>query len=565
MKLGIVGMGAVEAATAIAVMLRGLWVSRCVDKLGAVNPVRILAGPLLRRRPAIGSGATGILFACAIGLAGCASLPPLAQRAPTVALDPPADSQLAQLAAHSLHTPGDSGFQILPISYGSMAARVILADRAEKTLDVQYYELAADTTGQYFLRALYRAAKRGVRVRVLIDDLHTVGEDALLSSFADAPNVEVRLFNPFPGGRSSIPLRFARSLDDLQRANHRMHNKLFIADNTFAVMGGRNIAGEYFLRKPDHNFLDLDLLAAGPIVRDLSKSFDAYWNSEYAYPVAAIASPGPRGRSEEYFMNQTGEVMRPDPPGMNLGMERYEALVDQLHGDSVPLIEAPARVVADMPDKIAGSGRRDHGDTVRREFSALVATAQHEVIAISPYFVPGKEGIAHIAAMRERGVKVLVFTNSLASNDTILAHIGYARYRFRLLHLGVDLYELNPTQPFKRGKFGDFGASRAQLHAKLATIDGKTLFIGSMNLDNRSANLNTEVAVIVNSPELTGEVNALIDLGSAYNVRLTKDGHLQWVSSSEDYVELINHEPNTSEWERVEVELLGPLVPESML
>jgi len=291
----------------------------------------------------------GILFAFVISLAGCASLPPLAQPAPTAALEPPADSQLARLAANSLHTPGDSGFQILPISYGSMAARVILADRAEKTLDVQYYEIAADSTGQYFLRALYRAANRGVRVRVLIDDLHTVGEDALLSSLAETPNVEVRLFNPFPAGRSSIPLRFVSSLTDLERTNHRMHNKLFIADNTFAIMGGRNIAAEYFLRKPDHNFLDLDLLAAGPVVGDLSKSFDAYWNSEYAYPIAQIASSSPRGRSDQYFMDQTGEVMKPDPPGMNLGMERYEALVDQLRGDSVPLIEAPARCVGNFP------------------------------------------------------------------------------------------------------------------------------------------------------------------------------------------------------------------------
>ena len=541
------------------------WAFRYIDTLRAVDSVRALVGAMLRHRPAVASVAAGILAACAVSLVGCASLPPLERQAPRVALDAPADAPLVQLAAHSLSQANGSGFQILPISYGSMAARVTLADRAVKTLDVQYYELAADTTGRYFLRVLHVAAKRGVRVRVLIDDLHTVGEDALLTSFAATPNVEVRLFNPFPAGRSSIPWRFVRSWNDLERVNHRMHNKLFIADNTFAIMGGRNIAGEYFLTKPDHNFLDLDLLAAGAVVRDLSKSFDAYWNSPYAYPVAAIVPPSPAGLSDQYFTERTVVLMPPDPPGMNLGMERYEALVDQLRGDSVPLIEAPARVVADAPEKIEGSGRRDHGDTVRREFSALVDTAQHDVLATSPYFVPGPQGIAHIAEMRRRGVRLQLFTNSLASNDTILAHIGYARYRYRLLHLGVELYELNPTVPFKRGRFGDFGASRAQLHAKLAIVDDQALFIGSMNLDNRSANLNTEVAVIVDSAQLCAEVTALTDLGSAYRVRLTSHNQLQWVGSSEDYVQLIDHEPNTSELERIEVDLLGPLVPESML
>jgi len=506
-----------------------------------------------------------MLCAAVASLSACVMLPPLERSRPTVAMAPSPDSALGQLAAHSLSSADVSGFQILPISYAAMAARITLAERAQNTLDVQYYELAGDQTGRLFLRALHDAAVRGVRVRLLLDDLHTVGEDALLSSLAATPNLEIRLFNPFPAGRSSALGRFVTSWYDLRRIDHRMHNKLFIADNTFAIMGGRNIAGEYFLRKPDHNFLDLDLLAAGSVVPDLSISFDEYWNSAYSFPIWSIVDAQVGGLSDRYFVEQTEHLSSPKPTESNPGMERYESIGEDLKGRSIKLIEAPARVVADLAEKIDQRANGDIEDTARREFSALMATAEHSVVGVTPYFIPGKEGMAHIAELRKRGVQVVVFTNSLASNDDILAHIGYARYRRRLLHLGVELYELDPTVPFKRGRFGDFGASRAQLHAKLTVVDGKTLFIGSMNLDNRSANVNTEVAVIVDSPELCSEVTSLMDFGSAYSVRLTAHDDLQWVGSTMDYVETIDHDPNTSLGERVEVELLNPIVPESLL
>jgi len=546
-------------------MSMSTWPNRFVRKLAAGYPAETLARYVPTRKLAVECGTRGILIACIVGLSACVSLPLHEQRTSSAALDAPADSSLGRLASNSLSVPTASGFQILPISHAAMAARIALANRAEKTLDVQYYELAGDATGRLFLRALHDAAIRGVRVRVLIDDLHTVGEDALLSSFAATPNVEVRLFNPFPAGRSSVVMRFIRSWNDLRRVDHRMHNKLFIADNIFAIMGGRNIAGEYFLRKPDQNFLDIDLLAAGAITRDLSKSFDTYWNSAYAYPIGSIVAPRTAGLSDRYFMEQAKQSAIQAQVESNAGMELYEAIPEELNGASIKLIEADARVVSDLPEKIDPSGIGESEDTVRREFVRMTDTAHHEVVGVSPYFIPGRQGMAHIKEVLDRGVRLRIFTNSLASNDAILAHIGYARYRRRLLKLGVELYELNPALPFKRGRFGDFGASRAQLHAKLAMVDRKTLFMGSMNLDNRSANLNTEVAIIVDSPELCGEVHRLMDFGSAYHVRLTSKGDLEWVGSVEDYVEILHDDPDSTEMERLEVELLSPIMPEGPL
>ena len=389
--------------------------------------------------------------------------------------------------------------------------RAGLAENSQRTLDLQYYTLREDVTTQLLLYRVLRAAHRGVRVRLLIDDMDAVGRDFDLAAFSAHPNIEVRVFNPF---MSRGPLGLSHLFEvlaDSTRLNRRMHNKLWIADNIAAIVGGRNLGDEYFDAHSEVNFTDLDILATGPVVRDLSRSFDEYWNSEWAVPIEAFVfnPPGPEQHAGfKLTLEARLEGFRDTVYAQTL---RETRLGRQLLYGQLAITPARATVLYDSPAKVHGGGpteppRQIFASRLRR----MVEAAEQEVIMISPYFIPNEQGIGVLGTLVRRGVRVRVLTNSLASTDVPVAHAGYARVRNRLLAAGVELYEMRPNEPPNAGRGWRPGASSgSSLHAKAVMVDGRQVLIGSMNLDPRSRLLNTEVAVLLESQQIGAALETL--------------------------------------------------------
>jgi cardiolipin synthase C len=415
---------------------------------------------------------------------------------------------------------------------------------------------------------------------VLIDDLYTGGADALWLGFAAHAGVEVRLFNPFTVARGSGPLgRFAAAPWDWGRINHRMHNKLFIADGAWALFGGRNIADEYYLKLEADNFIDIDVLAAGALLPPLQAQFDRYWNAPTAYPLATIVarSPGAAGDATALraaFEVQTepsrGELNMPTQlaPGDVLGQPPVGRELDE---PRVALIPGRAQVLADHPEKpFQGSpgGELMNSSVTHGVYTAMMQ-ARRELMACSPYFVPGRAGLALFSQLRQRGVEVSVLTNSLASTDEPLVHLAYARYRQSLLESGVQLFELSQQRVKDNMRMFLFGASLGRLHTKTVVVDDHLAFIGSMNLDPRSATLNTELGALIDSPALAAQVKTLIHidrLHSAYALRLAPDGSCcEWIIPDSDGRQVLSLEPDSRWWMRWWGSLLQPLAPEDHL
>ena len=424
------------------------------------------------------------------------------------------------------------------------------------------------------LRNVRDAAKRGVHVRLLVDDLHTSGADPLFIGLAAFPNVEVRLFNPFCCGREALVSKFTASLFDFRRVNHRMHNKLFIADGAMAVAGGRNIADEYFNRSMSANFVDMDAFIVGGVVTKLEGIFDTYWNSPQAYPIADIVSTGLTARQLQESFNRLvdeGEQMMEVrmPPRDILG---YGSIADELAGGRLKLLQGMATAFADAPGKVMASTREEASSmSVTMNVFDLVKAARSEVTLSSPYFVPGSMGVQAFTNLRARDVKVTILTNSLASNDEPSVHAGYAQYRSQLLRVGVDLYELGATRVVRDKRFdvSALGTSRGRLHAKTAVIDRSIVFIGSMNLDPRSSNINTEIGVMVRSRELAEMVLTAFRLDSmtgVYEVKLKPDGSgVRWVAVDGDSSVEVDIDPDTNVWQRLRLMMMYLLVPEGQL
>ena len=531
----------------------------------AVRASQIFAGVFSARKAIV--SVTAVVL-----LAGCGTLPVRPEVPASSARPPSSDSPLARIAAASSPSPELSGFRLMPLGVFSLDARIELASRARHTLDVQYYHIHNDATGRLLLRHLRDAAARGVRVRLLVDDLYTVGGDQLFSGLAAFDNVEVRLFNPFCCGRSSILNKYAASLSDFGRLNHRMHNKLFIADGAIVVAGGRNVADEYFMRSMGANFVDMDAFVVGAVVPQLASIFDIYWNSPYVYPVQSIIDVGlDRAQLRARFSQlvDDGEQMMSLvlPPIDVLG---YGAISDDLESGRLGLIWAPAFAFADPPAKVSA-----RTDDQAREMSVAVGVmervlgAADEVVISSPYLIPGAKGLAAFDGLTKRKVKVTILTNSLAATDEPLVHTGYARYRVAMLASGVDLYELSPTRTQRTSRLGFLGTSTGRLHAKTAVIDRSLVFIGSMNLDPRSATKNTELGMIVESPELAKEVLRVIHISklqSAYRVRLGSDQRsLEWLSMDDEKELILTTEPDSTFLLRLRNFLLSPFVPEDQL
>jgi len=456
----------------------------------------------------------------------------------------------------------------MPIGVYALDTRIQLARRAKHSLDLQYYLIQNDATGRLLLRNVRDAALRGVRVRLLVDDLYTSGGDPLFIGLSAFPNVEVRLFNPFCCGRESLINKYTASLADFGRLNHRMHNKLFIADGAMVVAGGRNIADEYFMRSMTDNFVDMDAFIVGAVVLQLAAIYDTYWNSPQVYPVQSIIHTDlTREQLQRSFNSLVDEGEQMMSPVDILG---YGPISEDLDAGRVGLIWGKATAFADSPAKVtATSDEMARSMSVSMNIMDMVMASRTEVVISSPYFIPGPKGVAAFGELRKRDVKVTILTNSLASNDEPLVHTGYARYRPELLKSGVDLYELSPTRILRNKRLMFPGMSVGRLHAKTAVFDRSKVFIGSMNLDPRSAGKNTELGIIAESPQLAKEVIRVIHISklqSAYRLRFGPDGQkLEWLTMDDEGDVVLSEEPDVTPFMRFQNMLLAPFVPEQQL
>ena len=552
------------------------------------------------------------LVVLGLWVSGCASLPDNVERPVSTALVNPAATRLGQAVAARAAKAGtrnDSGFALVSSAELAFTSRMTLIKEAQKTLDIQYYAIFADDTTERMFDALREAAARGVRIRLLLDDFNTAGKNAQVLKLAFEKNMEMRLFNPLPGGRGSLFFRILGNLKDIDRMQRRMHNKIFVADNAVAITGGRNLGETYFGQSAGTNFVDIDLLAAGRMARDLSRSFDQYWNNPQAYPVQSLmtasqievlkATPAAKPEADPRLPGPTdapaspGEVagVVPGGPAVNAATStKVERLVTSPGGATTTLPAlpddadlrllnwtwAPSTMLVDKPSKLLADADsvEEAQDTAVDGLLQLMSQARSDLLIVSPYFVPGERMMKLLADIRQRGVRVRVLTNSLASNDAPAAHVGYARYRKALLTAGIELHEMRAEHSGSVSNLSSLGStgsstggSRASLHAKMMVMDGRLMVIGSMNLDLRSQLQNSEVAIVVRNRALSAEATRLIEPAlarGAYRVEL-QDGQLIWRAPQGSDLKDSGTEPDASVGLRLLTQLLGPFAPDEML
>lgn len=471
---------------------------------------------------------------------------------------------------------GDGESALRPLATGAYAwdARMTIIQQAQRTLDVQYYLLKDDGSGRAFLRALRDAAGRGVRVRLLVDDLYTISEDALLANFAAIENVEVRLFNPFPMGRSTHVTRWGLSLFDVARLNHRMHNKLMIADGAMAIVG-RNIADEYFLRSTDGNFIDFDLLIAGAAVPELAAAFDAYWNSPRVFDVSELEPGLPDEMARRIAFDVSTKEFAAAAPGLapsERDLLGYGPLSGDIGHPPLKMVRARIQVFADDPEKVSGQAESGaDSTTVTSQVLDAINRAREDLLLVSPYFVPGKLGMENIGRGRQQGVAVTLVTNSLAANDEPYVSAAFARYRKPLLKMGVQVHEVSPEvlDAGKDRRPRHLATTSGRLHVKGAVIDRRWTFVGSMNMDFRSSRVNTEIGVLVDSPEFAADVAGLIDRLHAmgmYRLRLSPETQdIEWVEHRDGKEVVHVDEPGVDWVTRLKIFTLFPFISETLL
>lgn len=504
------------------------------------------------------------LLCCFALVAGCA-LPPVKHRTISTALgevESRATGLGASLAPRASAHPGKSGLYLLQNAQDAFAARVLLAQSAQRTLDVQYYIWRDDLSGTLLLEALHVAAERGVRVRLLLDDNGVAGLDRELAALDAHPHIEVRLFNPFVVRNP----KWLGYVTDFRRANRRMHNKSFTADNQATLLGGRNVGDEYFGAAEGILFADLDVFAIGPVVSAVSSDFDRYWASDSSYPVsqilphvdpdglAQLAAKASRITRDPKYAAYMNAIRRTD----------FRALMD----GKLDFEWAETRMVSDDPRK--GLGKAKAQGLLTYQLEAIIGAPEQDVALVSSYFVPTAAGVDAFVEMAARGVTVRILTNSLDATDVAVIHAGYAKWRKDLLEAGIALYEMRRLSPgTERHKHTDlFSGAASSLHAKTFAVDGERVFIGSFNFDPRSANLNTESGLVIDSPRFARQIADAFDEAIpayAYEVRLDKDGQLYWLERRGSIQIRHDIEPGTGFLKRSGVFLLSLLPIEWLL
>ena len=511
-------------------------------------------------------GLRALAMAAAVLACGCASLPPLEGRGETRAFEDTAATTLGRAIAPLRAThPGRTGVHAMPSGTDAFAARVALARAAQRSIDAQYYIWHADETGMLLFEELAAAARRGVRVRLLLDDQGSHGADDVIAALGLDPNFEIRLYNPF----AQRSVRFTEYIGDFQRVNRRMHNKAFIADNQAAIVGGRNVGNEYFGAGSATPFKDLDALVAGEAVASVSAQFDRYWNSASAYPARMIVPPAAAGAAEA-LAARFGEVRARPDSRIYLDAVRATPILAALQDRSIELEWTDVRVMSDDPAKtLDNSGRRDL--LLIGELAVDGVRAKRSLDMISPYFVPGDEGAKALEELARSGVKVRVLTNSFQATDVSVVHAGYAKRRCGLARAGVALFELKGTgEPeAKRGSGARSGSSATSLHAKTYAADGERVFIGSFNFDMRSALLNTEMGLVIQSRALAGRVARYFDeqlREQAYEVRRRESGGcVEWIDRADGAELRHEKEPGTGFLRRAWLAFLSVLPIDWML
>ena len=517
--------------------------------------------------------AARVLVAAAVLLvAGCATSLPDFPRTESHAWNDPAESTLlAQATSAAAERGGRSGFALLDNGTDAFAARALAAMRAERTLDIQYYLVHDGLTTRVLMHLVLAAAERGVRVRILLDDAATRGNDFAVATLAAHPNIEVRLFNPMYAGRKTFIGSTVAMLTNLNRLHRRMHNKLWIADNAIAVSGGRNLGDEYFGAAADVNFADIDLLSLGPVVADLSRSFDAYWNSPNAVPVEAFVTTRPGARELRRLRNRVQAYVASPAVQKSPYLARLRARQDNDYlslGDDA-LAWGDAEAVWDDPAKVNSPGIPPENQMLASSLRPHFEATQKELLLVSAYFVPGDNGIALLSGLAQRGVDVRVLTNSLAATDVSFVYGAYEDCRAPLLAAGVGLYEMKPVLREKSSpnRFSIRAASAASLHTKAMVFDDDTAFIGSYNLDPRSMFWNTEVGVVVHSAVLSQALRSLLanafDPVNSFRLVLDK-GEIRY-RTQEEQGEVLIRRPHASPWKRFQAWLADEFGPDRMM
>jgi len=452
-----------------------------------------------------------------------------------------------------------SGFHLLGDNLDALIARGMLAKVAEKTLDLQYYIFKDDETAGLVLSWVIDAANRGVRVRILVDDIGLAVKDSHLAVLNTHQNIAIRIFNPF-AQRGGLKTDF---IFDLGRVERRMHNKTYIADSSAAIIGGRNIGNEYFSAPSGATFVDLDLLAVGPIVQDISASFDAYWNSEWVYPIEVLAQ---ETTDSDAFNTLTKEIEADAEVFKNSPYKKAAdnaEMVNMINERTFPFIWAPASFHFDPLEKLT-SRPGDITATMRPEFDPIFEVIDSELIMVTPYFVPAKEGMAVLKALHEQEVQVKVVTNSLATQDVWIVHSGYAPYRKQMLNMGMGLYEMKDTAytDVLEVHRENIEIHHLRLHVKAMIIDRRSVVIGSSNFDPRSRNYNTELVMVIHSPELAQAMlkgfEELSSPDNSYTLFLEDvagdDGRVRqkvrWETEEEGQTVIYKDEPGASIWRK---------------
>jgi putative cardiolipin synthase len=513
-----------------------------------------------------------ITLLCLLALGGCASLPDNTQRSESLHYTDTGDTALGQMfeARMPAHAEGESAFLLLANGLDAFVARAVLAQMAERSIDTQYYMMHSDEVGTLFANELLKAANRGVRVRLLLDDIDEGNRDFNIAIYNSHPNIEVRIFNPFARNTG----RTMQYLTGFGKQTRRAHNKSYTVDNQVTVLGGRNIGDEYFDHDQNLAFADLDVLAYGPVAQAVSRSFDEYWNSPLSYPISLLVDIQPTAADLEAGTQRMAAFEADMQDSDYLQRLDDSALSNQMRDKSITFLWGDGEVYADPPEKLRQkTGDKDY--QMWTQVKPYMADAQQELVILSPYFVPGKSGVEFVQQLTDRGVRVRILTNSLASTDVSIVHAGYSRYRKGLLRAGAELYELNQItskddrRAWSRGKIG---RARSSLHAKAFTVDRETIFIGSLNLDARSVVQNTEIGVVIESPDLATGVSQSFDDqidDLAFRVTLVNDedgyGSLRWHGMVDGEQVTFDKDPHTTFWHRFGVGFMRLLPIESQI
>jgi len=464
--------------------------------------------------------------------------------------------------------PTLSGVHLLAHGRDAFAGRAVSARLAERSIDLQYYMFHQDTVGRLLIRELVAAADRGVQVRMLIDDMYGGEGDHVWAALDAHPRIEVRLFNPFLR-------RYSKNLQFVTRfrtVNHRMHSKTFTVDNQLSIVGGRNIGDEYFDADRELAFADMDVMAIGPVVPEVSREFDRYWNSDPARPVATLMLAAPAGALDR-LREDLAAFQKQQEASVYIDAVERSALAEALRNKSVRFGFAQARVITDSPEKLSrGEGWKT--ETLMSQLAPYLLQATREVVLVSPYFVPGKQAADAMCALSRKGVRVRVLTNSLVSNDVAAVHAGYMRHREQLVKAGVELYELN--EQIKKKEAATFtwlpGLSKSSLHAKTMAIDGRMMFVGSFNFDQRSLYINNEIGILFHEPEVSAGASKHFDDHIdqvAFKVQLVARGHgresLQWIGMEDGQKRVFDSEPYATFWSKVMANAMRVLPIDFML